>query len=99
MTRPAPGFNAAVGFSRIEATAALGAEDALTVTLDQSQLIWRVTAGSGWAAGKPITFWWQSTRPPEKPSASYRLEYGGKTARLAAPFPAADKPVERGSAH
>ena len=94
MTRPAPGFNAATGYSRAEATAALGAEDALTVTLDQNQLIWRVTGSSGWAAGKPITLWWQSTRPPEKPEPSYRFEYGGKRADIAAPFPA-DKPVER----
>ena len=98
MTRTAPGFNGAVGFSRSEAAAALGADDALTVTLDQHQLIWRVTGGSGWQAGKPITFWWQSTAAPAKPSAAYRLEYAGKRADIAAPFPAADKPVERGSA-
>lgn len=87
MTRAAPGFNAAVGFSRAEATAALGAEDALTVTLDQNQLIWRVTGGTGWRPGKPITLWWQSTRAPEKPAAAYRIEYGGRRAEVAAPFP------------
>lgn len=95
MIRAAPGFNGAVGFSRGEATAALGEEDALTVTLDQNQLIWRVTGGAGWKAGKPITFWWQSTRAPAKPSGAYRLEYAGKRAAIAAPFPAGDKPVER----
>lgn len=98
MTRPAPGFNGAVGFSRAEAAAALGADDALTVTLDQNQLIWRVTGGQPWAAGKPITLWWQSTAAPAKPGAAYRLEYGGRRADIVAPFPAADKPVERDSA-
>lgn len=92
--RVVPGFNGALGFSRAEAAAALGAEDALTVTLDQNRLIWRVTGGSGWRAGQPITLWWQSTRAPAKPAPSYRFEYAGKRADIAAPFPA-DKPVER----
>lgn len=95
MTRPALGFNGAVGYSHAEAAAALGREDALTITLDQNQLIWRVTEGSGWAAGRPITLWWQSTLPPAKPAVSYRLEYAGKIADIRGPFPAADKPVER----
>lgn len=95
MTLPAPGFRGAVGFSREEAAAALGQDDALTVTLDQNRLIWRVTEGAGWQAGKPITLWWQSTRAPAKPAPSYRLEYAGKHAQITAPFPAADKPVER----
>ncbi len=91
-TRVVPGFNAAVGYSKAEAEAALGAAEALTVTLDQNQLIWRVTGGSGWQAGKPITLYWQSTRPPAGPAAAYRLEYGGKRADISAPFPEADKP-------
>lgn len=95
MTRAAHGFEGAVGFSRAEAAAALGAEDALTVTLDQKQLIWRVTGGSGWQPGKPITLWWQSGRAPAKPAPAYRLEWNGKSADIAAPFPGAEKPVER----
>ena len=94
MTHPAFGFNAAAGFSRPEAAAALGAEDALSLTLDQNQLIWRVTDGTGWAAGKPITLWWQSTRAPTGLETAYRLEYAGKRAEFRAPFPAADKAVE-----
>ena len=94
MTRSAPGFNGAVGFTRDEAAQALGADDALTVTLDQGQLIWRVTGGGGWKAGKPITLWWQSTRAPDKPVAAYSLDYGSKRADVTAPFPAADKAVE-----
>ncbi len=91
MTRPAHGFNAAAGFSRAEATAALGAEDALTVTLDENGLVWRVTGGNGWAVGRPITLWWQTTRAPAQPAASYRLEYAGQRAAITAPFPAADE--------
>ena len=98
MTRPAPGFNAAAGFSRAEATAALGAEGALTLTLDQGQLIWRVTGGTGWAAGKPITLWWQSTRPPQKSAPAYRFEYAGKRVDITAFFPTADKAVEPATA-
>lgn len=93
-TRPAPGFNGALGFARAAAAAALGDENALTVTLDQNQLIWRVTGGAGWEAGRPITLWWQSTRAPEKPAPAYRFEYGGKSATLSAPFPAADNVVD-----
>ena len=94
MTRAAPEFKGAVGFSRAEAAVALGADDALTVTLDQGQIIWRVTGGSGWAAGRPITLWWQSTGAPAKPSEAYRLEYGGKRSEITAPFPPEDKVVE-----
>lgn len=95
MTRAAPSFTGAVGFSRGEAEAALGAANAMTVTLDQNRISWRVTGGSGWLAGKPITLWWQSTRAPGKPATAFRLEYAGQRADVRAPFPAADKPVER----
>ena len=93
MTRGAPGFEGAVGFSRKQAAAALGADDALAVTLDQGQIIWRVTGGSGWKPGMPITLWWQSTRAPAKPALAYRLEYRGERAEATAPFPAEDKAV------
>lgn len=95
MIRPAAGFNGAVGFDRAEAAAALGAEEALTVTLDQNRIIWRVTGGSGWKGGKPITLWWQSTSPPQKPAPAYRLEYGGRQADIPAAFPVTDKGAER----
>lgn len=94
MTQPVSGFEGAVGFVRAEAIAALGADTALTLTLDQNRLIWRVTGGDGWQGGKPITLWWQSTTAPAKPSAAYRLEFGGHQAVVTAPFPAADKPVD-----
>lgn len=95
--RPVPQFQGVVGFALEEAAAALGGEDALSVTLDANRLIWRVTRGT-WQPGLPITLWWQSARAPAKPASAYRLEIGGRSAAVTAPFPAADKPVERGAA-
>lgn len=92
--QPVAGFGGAVGFSRAEAAAALGAEDALTVTLDQGRLIWRVTGGSGWQPGRPITLWWQSTSAPQKPGTAYRLDHGGRHSDISAAFPLADRAVE-----
>ena len=97
MSMAAAGFNGAVGFAHAEAAVALGKEDALGVTLDQNRLIWRVTGGSGWTPERPITLWWQSTRPPAGQAAAYRLEYAGQRADIRAPFPAEDKAVERDS--
>lgn len=97
MTRPAPGFKGGVGYSRAEAEAALGAPDPITVTVDEGQLIWRVTGGSGWKPGAPVTVWWQTTAPPA-PQEAYQLEVSGSTAKAKAPFPAAEKAVERDAA-
>ena len=85
--RPAAGFNFSVGYSRDEAEAALGSPDAIGVSLDQKQLIWRVTGGSGWKPGATITFWWQSTLPPERPGKAYALTVRGQEAEVGAPFP------------
>lgn len=95
MTRPAPGFNGAVGFALAEAEAALGAPNAIAITIDQGQLIWRVTGGTGWKPGAPVTVWWQTTEPPAGPQDAFELELGGETATARGPFPAADKAVER----
>lgn len=101
-TRPAYGFNGAVGYALAEAEAALGAPEAIGVTLDEERLIWRVTGGSGWKPGAPITFWWQSTIPPAGPQPAYRLEMGDAGWTATGPFPeeekAADKPVDPAAA-
>lgn len=90
-----PGFDGAVGYSLAEAAAALGAEDAIAVTLEQGRIVWRVREGSRWVPGKPITVWWRSARPPADTKApAYEFSAGADNARLAAPFPAADKAVE-----
>lgn len=94
---PVPQFKGVVGFAMEQATAALGSAEALSVTLDQNRLVWRVTRGT-WQPGKPITLWFRSASPPAQSAPAYRLEYGGRSAAIAAPFPAADKPVEPRSA-
>lgn len=95
MTRPATGFNRSVGYSRAQAEAALGQADAITVTDDAEEIIWRVTDGSGWTPGQSLTVWWQSTVPPEGPADAYSLEVRGMTASATGPFPPAENPVER----
>ncbi len=99
MTRPAHGFNGGVGYARAEAEAALGAAEPIEVTLDDGQLIWRVSKGSGWKPGAPITFWWQSAAAPERPLQAYRVEMGDTGWTANGPFPAeeADGQVEKSS--
>lgn len=92
--RPVPRFKGEVGFAMGQAAEALGGDDALSVTLEENRLVWRVTRGS-WKRGTPITLWWRSARPPAKAAPAYRLELGGKSVEIRAPFPTADKPVER----
>lgn len=99
MTRPATGFNRSVGYSRAQAEAALGQADAITVTVDAEEIIWRVTDGSGWTPGRSLTVWWQSTVPPEGPADAYSLEVQGMTASATGPFPPAENSVERGAAN
>lgn len=98
LTRKAAGFNGGVGYSRSQALAALGSEEAITVTVDSGQIIWRVTDGSGWAAGMPITFWWQSTLAPDGYRKAYALEINGQHVPVEAPFPK-KQPVPATSDH
>ena len=99
MTREATGFNRSVGYSREQAETALGEPDAITVTADEGQIIWRVTGGTGWKPGERITVWWQSTAPPAGPADAYSLEVRGMTATAKGPFPGAENPAEGGSAN
>lgn len=96
-TRPVAGFAPAIGYSKSEAQAALGEADAISITYDEDQLIWRVTKGEGWKPGAAITFWWTSTVPPRGPEQAYSLEVAGAPALATGPFPAEDKAVERES--
>lgn len=93
-TRRATGFNGSIGYSREQAEAALGDGEAIGVTADQGQLIWRVTSGEGWTPGATITFWWQSTLPPAGPEEAWQFEARGLTASGTGPFPPAELPVE-----
>ncbi len=90
-TRTARGFNGGVGFVRAEAEAALGVAEPIRVTLDDGQLIWRVSKGSGWKPSAPITFWWQSTAAPDGPVQAYRLEMGDTGWTANGPFPGANE--------
>ena len=93
-TERAHGFSGALGYLMAEAEAALGGPEAISTTLDNGSLIWRVTEGEGWAPGTTITFWWQSTLPPAGPADNYLLEIDGNQSVARGPFPAEDKPVE-----
>jgi hypothetical protein len=92
-TRRATGFNQAVGYSTAQAEAALGDPDAISITLDDGSLIWRVDSGSGWRPGTTMTFWWQSTVPPEGPADAYLLEVDGNQASATGPFPPEKNPA------
>lgn len=96
-TRRATGFNGSIGYSREQAETALGDGEAIGVTSDQGRLIWRVTRGE-WAPGATMTFWWQSTLPPEGPAEAWQFETDDMTATVTAPFPPAEMPVERAPA-
>ncbi|WP_375289799.1 hypothetical protein [Qipengyuania sp.] len=96
-TKPVSGFAATLGYSRDQAAAALGDEDAITVSVDESQLIWRVTGGSGWKADMPITFWFQTTAAPAGPREAFQLEWNDRRSAVTAPFPAEEKTVEQGA--
>ncbi len=86
-TLRATGFTGAVGYDKDQAETAIGEREGVTVTNDAGQLIWRVTRGSGWTPGKPITFWWQSTAAPEGPQPAYRLEIDNGGGKATGPFP------------
>ena len=90
-TAKAHGFNAAVGYAKAQAQATLGSEDAISITSDDGQLIWRVVDGSGWKPGTTLTFWWQSTLAPDGPADAYLLEVEGNQAVARGPFPAMKK--------
>lgn len=91
-TSAATGFNGAIGYSEDEAEAALGSREAITVSSDTGQLIWRVTSGEGWKPGGTITFYWKSTLPPGGPEEAYRLKVDDVSAEAAGPFPPQEAP-------
>ena len=86
-TQRAYGFNQSIGYSKAQAQAALGDPDAISISIDNGSLIWRVVSGSGWQPGSTITFWWQSTLPPAGPAEAYLLEIDGDQASATGPFP------------
>ena len=92
--RKAAGFNQSIGYSTADAEAVLGDPDAISISNDNGSLIWRVVRGSGWKPGGTVTFWWQSTLPPQGPDEAYLFEVDGNQVAATGPFPPEDKPVE-----
>lgn len=90
-TRKVGGFANGVGFDRHEAAVALGESGMIDVSVDNGALVWRVIGGDGWKAGETITFYWQSTLPPEGPAEAYQLQADGSSAAGRGPFPSAEE--------
>ena len=93
-TEKAHGFEGALGYVMTEAEIALGSSEAISTTVDNGSLIWRVTEGQGWKPGSTITFWWQSTLPPAGPANAYLLEVDGNQAVAKGPFPGKPEPEQ-----
>ena len=85
-TEPVSGFDGAIGYRRAEAEAALGAPDAISVSVEAGRLTWRLTQGT-WQPGSTITFWWRSTMPPQGPAENYLFEVDGNQVSATGPFP------------
>ena len=93
MTRPATGFTGAVGYSKDEAMAAIGAKADVVITCDDGALVWTVSAGDGgdqWEQAEPITFWWQSTVAPAGPAQAYAIDANYARAIGSGPYPGDD---------
>jgi len=88
--REARGFNGAIGYDREQAEAALGPSGVIRVQDDNGTLAWRIVGGDGWQTGEPITFFWQSTLPPDGPDEAFSLRADEKIAMASGPFPAAE---------
>ena len=92
--RAATGFANVLGFDKAEAIDVLGEQGRIDVSADNGALVWRVIGGDGWGAGETLTFYWQSTVPPEGPREAFRFEAGGDSAAGTGPFPPREVPVE-----
>ncbi|MGB3797587.1 MAG: hypothetical protein WA957_14945 [Alteraurantiacibacter sp.] len=91
-TRGANGFANNIGFDRDQAEAALGEGYSIRVQQDNGALIWRVEISNGWDAGEELTFFWQSTLPPEGPAEAYAVGTENGRAVGTGPFPPKEMP-------
>lgn len=92
MLRPAQGFTGAVGYSKAEVLAAVGAKADVVISCDKGALNWTISAGDGgdqWEQAEPLTFYWQSTLPPAGPADAYAIDANYAEATGAGPYPAA----------
>ncbi len=86
-TRKTTGFNQAVGFSTAEAEAALGDPDAISITMDNGSLIWRVARGPGWQPGMHDDLLVAIHRAPAGPRRSLSARGRGKSGARRRPLP------------
>ncbi len=91
-TRAAHGFANNIGFDRAQAEAVLGEGYAIRVQEDNGALVWRVEVSNGWSAGEELTFFWQSTLPPEGPAEAYAVGTENGRAMGTGPFPPEELP-------
>ena len=85
----AEGFNGVAGYSFSEATAALGASDAIEIEqLGDGSLSWTIT-NSQWDTGELLSFFWQTTQPPSGPGGVYSITNGAMVGSGNGPLPTA----------
>ncbi|MBV7259909.1 hypothetical protein [Erythrobacter crassostreae] len=90
MTSPAHGFTGDAGYSKLEAIAAVNEAVDVIITCVDGGLSWTVNAGDGgnqWEQAEPLTFFWQSTLPPEGPAEAYMIEANDTFATGPGPYP------------
>lgn len=88
MVLPAIGFTGTAGYSLNQARAALGTQGTFSISCDEGKLVWKVASGGKWETDEPITFFWQSSKPPAGPMDAFILEADGKQGVGAGPHPA-----------
>ena len=97
-SRAAPGVANVIGFAKAEAVDVLGEDGEIDVASDNGALVWRVIGGDGWTAGETLTFYWQSTLPPEGAREAFQFEADGVSAQGSGPFPPRETPVDEAPA-
>ncbi|MWV28089.1 hypothetical protein GRF63_09230 [Erythrobacter sp. GH3-10] len=97
-TKAAHGFANNIGFDRDQAEAVLGEGYSIRVQEDNGALLWRVEISNGWHSGEELTFFWQSTLPPEGPQKAYAVGTENGRAEGNGPFPAEEAPVDEDAA-
>ncbi|WP_338244736.1 hypothetical protein [Aurantiacibacter hainanensis] len=93
-TRRAAGFANNIGFDRTQAEAVLGEGYVLRVQEDNGALVWRVEMSDGWTEGEELTFFWQSTLPPDGPAEAYAVGTENGRATGTGPFPPEEQDEE-----